>query len=270
MIQYSSLIIPFFLFFFPSYTTAYTWQLTSPPSQCQNVSIAIQGSGQPPYSLLLLPHGPNPLPEYPEDREIQNFRFTGNGSSLSFFLDYPENSSFVAVVSDSSGFGTGGTSIPVTVLESNDSTCYDPTLAALQDWFFYADPGGITQCEPVRCWWELQDVNGTVNFYGVIPGGDSFTIPQGPLSTISGLGTGFNWTVDIRAETDFLVVGNDDSRVGAGGVAAFTVGFTTIDSCLNSTSPSSTVGSPAGGSYPTGNFSNSRSGGRSYVGLCTS
>ena len=89
----------------------------------------------------------------------------------------------------------------------------------------------------------------TVDFYGVIPGGDSFKIPQSSLSTTNDTGTGFSWTVDISGGTDFLIIGGDDSRIGSGGVAPFTVGYTVNSFCLSSTSPSSTASSP--GSYPT-------------------
>jgi len=88
----------FFFFFFPPYTTAYTWQFTSQPRQCQNVSIAVQGSGKPPYSLLIIPSGPTPLSNNTEVRTIQNISFPGSSTSLSFKLNFPENSSFVAVV----------------------------------------------------------------------------------------------------------------------------------------------------------------------------
>ena len=98
----------------------------------------------------------------------------------------------------------------------------------------------------------------TVTFYGVIPGGDTFNIPQGSLSTvdpnISGPtqpGTGFSWTVDITGGTNILLVGSDDRGIGSGGTAPFTVAYSTNTTCLNRTSPSSTVGNPAGGSYPT-------------------
>ncbi|KAI9458688.1 hypothetical protein BJY52DRAFT_420513 [Lactarius psammicola] len=273
MIKSTLYTIPFFVFIYPRYASAYSWQFTSQPSQCQNVSIAIQGSGQPPYSFLLIPNGPSILPNKTEVRTIQNIPFTG--TSLSFTLNYPEGSSFVAVVSDSSGFGTGGTSIPITVLPSSDSSCYDPTKSVRHAFVFYVEPtGGITQCESARWWWGRDTVDGNVNFYGVIPGGDSFNIPQGPLSTNAVTGTGFSWTVDITGGTNFLIVGNDDRGIGSGGVAGFTVAPSTNSSCLSSSSPSSTAGSPAGGSFPTsssptstsGSSSGGSSGGRSNTG----
>ena len=182
-------------------------------------------------------------------------------------------------VSDSSGFGTGGTSTPVTVLSSSDSSCFDSTKSVQGPWVFSINPtGGITQCESVRLWWEQEFVNGcvhssavtlpflaisifdaflhitaysTVNFYGVIPGGNSFNIPQSSLSTNNDTGTGFNWTVDITGGTNMFVVAGDDRGIGSGGSAPFTVAYSANNSCLSSASPSSTAGNPAGGSYPT-------------------
>ena len=97
----------------------------------------------------------------------------------------------------------------------------------------------------------------TVNFYGVIPGGDSFSIPQGPLSTTSDTKIGFNWTVDIASGTDFIIVGGDDRGIGTGGHVPYEVVPSSDSSCLSGTSPSSTAGSPAG-SYPTSTVPSSR------------
>jgi hypothetical protein len=84
---------------FPLLVDAYTWQFSSLPRQCQNVTLSIQGSGgQPPYRLLILPNGPSPLPNNVEVRTILNIPFSGTSTTLSFNLNYPENSSFVAVV----------------------------------------------------------------------------------------------------------------------------------------------------------------------------
>jgi hypothetical protein len=91
--------IPIIFLLFPLLANAYTWKFTSQPSQCQNVSIAVDGSGQPPYSLLIIPYGPSPLANNVEVRTIQSIPFPGNSNTLSFKLNYPENSSFVAVVS---------------------------------------------------------------------------------------------------------------------------------------------------------------------------
>ncbi|KAF8257137.1 hypothetical protein EI94DRAFT_1709540 [Lactarius quietus] len=203
-------------------------------------SVAVQGTGQPPYSLLLFPYGPIPFPNNTEVRKIQNISFPGDSTSLSFNLNYPENSSFVAVVSDSSGFGTGGISTVVTVLPSSDSTCYNSTHGITLPWYFYIDPiGGIAQCQSLRLWWDQDLVDGNLTFYGLIPGGTSFFIPQGYYSTNNNTGTGFSWTVDVAGGTDVLVIGSDDRGFGSGGEADFTVASSTNTFCLSGSSPSS-------------------------------
>jgi hypothetical protein len=84
---------------FPLLVHAYTWKFTSPPRQCGNVTLSIEGSGgQPPYSLLIIPNGASPLPNEVEVRSIMNIPFPGTSTTLSFDLNYPENSTFVAVV----------------------------------------------------------------------------------------------------------------------------------------------------------------------------
>ena len=169
---------------FPLLVNAYTWQFTSQPIQCSTVSIAIQGSGgQPPYSLLILPTGASPLPGHVEVRPILNIPFSGTSTTLSFTLNYPQDSSFVAVVrsylsrhifpissscclqvSDKSGYGTGGASTSTTVLRSSDSSCYSTSKPWNPTWYFSIDPpGGLTQCESVRNWWEAIYVDGCVS-----------------------------------------------------------------------------------------------------------
>jgi len=91
---------------------------------------------------------------------------------------------------------------------------------------------------------------GTPQFQGVIPGGQSFAIPEGPLTTVAEEGLGFNWTVSVRTGTTVLLLGGDDRGIGTAG-SGFYIVAQGSNSCLNSTSPSSTPGSPAGGSYPT-------------------
>ncbi|THH17568.1 hypothetical protein EW146_g3282 [Bondarzewia mesenterica] len=273
---------------FPTFSYAYTWNFDSAPRQCEDLSLSISGSGQPPYSLLIIPSGPSPLANNVEARTIQSIPFN-TSTSLSFKLAYPANSTFVAVVSftkdlhlhadlftlwhgDSSGFGTGGTSITATVQNSNDTSCYNSTKNVEGPWVFSINPtGGLTQCETARLWWNSELTNGTVSFVGVIPGGDSFSIPNGTLSTNSQTGTGFNWIVDVRGGTSMLLVAGDDRGIGVGGSAPFTIGYAGSDAsnCLSSNSPSSTAGDPAGGSYATSTSppsSSSGSGSKSHTG----
>ena len=93
MISFS---IPFFLF--PSLAAAYTFKFTSVPTQCQELSLAIEGQGSPPYEVLIIPVGPSTAPNNVEVRTVVDKTFPNNGASVSFPLRFPTNSQFVAVV----------------------------------------------------------------------------------------------------------------------------------------------------------------------------
>ena len=295
------LTIPFFFFSFFRHASSYSWSFTSQPLQCQNVSIAVQGSGQPPYSLFLLPTGPAPIQKFPEFRQYQTIPFTGSSTTLTFNLNYPENSSFVAVVClyrrcppllESLAYRLAHPHrsvtavglepvVPVPQLQS----FHHPTRVVIVPPRAAGSLGDLTSI-PRTVSYNVNRFGGggikilssgafsirpqsayantisdgfihlvaysTAKFYGVIPGGDSFIIPQGPLSETNVTGTGFSWTVNIFSETYFIIVGGDDRGIAAGGASGYIIGYSADGSCLSSTSPSSTAGSPAGGSYPTG------------------
>jgi hypothetical protein len=249
----------------PVLINAYTWSFSSTPAQCTNLSLSISGTdGKPPYRVLIIPFGPTPLPNFIEARKIVDQPFQNSSTSLSFQLAYPTNSQFVAVVSDATGFGTGGTSVAATVQSSSDSSCYDATTSVSPAFIFSIYPTNqIVQCTSTRIWWDDTNntVDGTPTFLGVIPGGQSFTVPTGPITNVSEQGTGFSWTPSVRGGTTLLLVGGDSRGAGNAGSTINTVGLgtTVVNSCLNDTSPSSTPGNPAGGSYPTSTTSSTSS-----------
>ncbi|KAF7983427.1 hypothetical protein HWV62_21675 [Athelia sp. TMB] len=234
---------------------AYSFSITNTPQQCQNLTLSITGSGgTPPYTALVLPYGASPLPNNTEVRRIQDETF--DGTSASFLLAYPSNSQFVVVVSDATGFGTGGTSTAAQVQTgSSDSSCYGTTQVAPVLPFSTVPENQLVQCSPIRIWWTASEAQGTPQFYGIIPGGESFHIPEPALTTVTAEGTGFNWSVPVRAGTTVILTGGDNRGIGVSGSITQNVqeGISGTDnSCLNATSPSSTPGTPAGGMYPTG------------------
>ncbi|KAH9855319.1 hypothetical protein C2E23DRAFT_857987 [Lenzites betulinus] len=154
-------------------------------------------------------------------------------------------------VSDSTGFGTGGTSAAVEVLSGTDG-CFNTTQSVSPAFLFHTDPSGLLiTCDSSRIWWDANSVQGSTTFQGVIPGGQSFQIPQGQTSNVTGEGVGFNWTPSVRVGTTVLLVGGDQRGLGSAGSNFYTMQEGNTSSCLNDTSPSSTPGTPAGGSYPT-------------------
>jgi hypothetical protein len=81
-------------------SAAYTWKFDSPPQQCSNLTVSLEGSGGvPPYRLLVLPNGPTPLSSGLEVRRILDVPFPAGSTSVSFQLKYPSFSQLVAVVS---------------------------------------------------------------------------------------------------------------------------------------------------------------------------
>ncbi|KAL4263627.1 hypothetical protein AB1N83_005800 [Pleurotus pulmonarius] len=215
-------IVPVFLlsstFFY--LVSGYSFTIST-PRQCQNLTVSITGEdGQPPYRLLLVPFGPSPL---------------------------PDNVEFVAVVSDAAGFGTGGTGIATNVLEDDGSElCFDPSTNVSPSFAFSIDPPNqIVQCTPTRVWWDNTTVQGIPSFLGVIPGGESFVIPEGPITSVPSQGTGFSWTPSVRTGTSLVIVGGDNRGVGSGGSLLNIVSAGTVpnDDCLSSNSPSSTPNS---------------------------
>ncbi|EIW55324.1 uncharacterized protein TRAVEDRAFT_130820 [Trametes versicolor FP-101664 SS1] len=230
---------------------AYSFNIKNTPRQCEDLELDITGTGSPPYSALIIPTGPTPLANLVEARKITNVAFNGTNTTATFQLKFPENSQFVVVVSDSTGFGTGGTSAIATTLSGVDG-CFDNTTSVQPAFLFHTQPDGILlTCSASRIWWLPGDVQGDTSFQGVIPGGESFQIPVGTLTNVTGTGTGFDWTPAIRSGTNLLLVGGDSRGLGSAGSNAYTLQSGSSVSCVNSTSPSSTPGSPAGGSYPT-------------------
>lgn len=238
------------------FTRAFSFNIDNSPTQCGDLQISITGSdGTPPYRALILPFGGSPLKNAVEVRTIIDHEFDDGATSTSFQLNYPALSQFVVVVSDSKEFGSGGTSAAATVVDSDDSSCYNSsaTTSVTPNFYYFLDPDNqFVQCTTSRIWWDPSSVKGTPTFYGVIPGGDSFNISFTSTTQKANEGTGFDWVPAIRGGTTLMVGAGDDRGLGSGGSVTYIVssgnGNTT---CLNSDSPSSTAGSPAGGSYPT-------------------
>ncbi|KZV63632.1 hypothetical protein PENSPDRAFT_677941 [Peniophora sp. CONT] len=239
---------------------AVKWSFQNSPRSCETLSIQASG-GTPPYSFLMIPAGPSLIAGGSiEVRKVMNITFNGTDSTstLDFTLPYPANETFVGVVSDASGFGSGGVSSAVTVLTGNSTSCYDSSKNVQGRWTFSSTPGTLTQCQSTRFWWQQTNVTGTVRFNGVIPGGNAFDIPVG-TTTKDDNGTGFSWKADISPQTQVYIVAGDDQ--GPASSAPYTIIASDDSSCLASDSPASTAGSPAGGSYPTSTDGSTTGGG---------
>ena len=79
---------------------AYNWHFAADPAQCQDLTVSVTGSdGKGPYSLLIVPFGSSPFSNNTEVRVIKDVKFPSDSATeVTFKMDFPENSQFVAVV----------------------------------------------------------------------------------------------------------------------------------------------------------------------------
>ena len=79
-------------------SSGFSFTINNTPQQCSDLNISVVGSGLPPYSAVVVPYGSTPLPNNIEVRNVVDVPFSGDSTSTSFKLPYPENSQFVVVV----------------------------------------------------------------------------------------------------------------------------------------------------------------------------
>ncbi|KAG8779311.1 hypothetical protein FRC15_010259, partial [Serendipita sp. 397] len=220
----------------------FTFRFTTPPTQCESLK-AIWEGGTPPYKLLLVPV--DFMPEGTETRIIFE-RTISTGNELTFTFPFPARTRFAAIMSDATGFGTGGTSPLINIRSSNSSSCL-PTSPSKPNFYFYLSPSTLTQCSPVHISWDSSP-SSPVTVYGVIPQGQSFNLNAD--SRASG-GRGFDWTVNVRSGTQMFFVVGDSSGSGKGGSSdVTTVRSGSSSRCIDATSPSSTEDAGVGGTAP--------------------
>lgn len=218
---------------------AFNFTFLTIPAQCEELSIQISG-GVPPYRLLIVPIGQLLTP--PEIRTIIDRNITGTTDS--FIFNYPAASRFVAMMSDATGIGTGGTSAIVAVGGTGTkSDCLQPSASAPQ-FYLYIDPSPPVQCGQTNISWGPGPGGapvGQVSIYNIVIGGQSsaFNITSGT--------TEINWTTNIRTNTTIMFVAGDSRGPGTGGSSELLTVGPGSSSCIDAASPSSTQQPPAGG-----------------------
>ncbi|CED85174.1 hypothetical protein [Phaffia rhodozyma] len=205
------------------------------PSVCDRVLVEWSG-GSPPFKLLIIP-----AYDYPSEITLSNSTWDSSDSTGSYIWDanYPVGTRYVAVMSDSNGLATGGVSSIMTI-QSTPQTESCTIRSEKADFFFYLDPesGSVNQCDTLGIGWTNNATN-PVQLIGVIPNGNAFVLPATDLY--------WNWTVNIRSSTTYILTMLDAGPVGNGGSSNFlTVGSSTDSSCLDAASPSQTPGSTWG------------------------
>ncbi|KAG8794294.1 hypothetical protein FRC17_008313, partial [Serendipita sp. 399] len=222
---------------------SFSFAFTNKPTQCGSLTVTVDG-GTPPYRLVMVPAGPL---EGPEIRTIIDEEFTTSPHTLPP-LAFPGGSNFVAVVGDANGVGTGGTSVITDVARSSNTSCLSTSPTTPLFYFVLPQNPSLAQCGSLDISFS-GTTQGQVTVMGLIPGGQSFSVP------VPSGATSVTWS-PIRVATGspvMLVVGDGRGR-GTGGSAYLLDVQNGSSNCLNDGSPvySETPEPYAGGQYATG------------------
>ncbi|KAH9937031.1 uncharacterized protein B0H18DRAFT_968837 [Fomitopsis serialis] len=191
-------------------------------SQCEDFNITWSG-GTAPYELTIVPSFNTPL-----TYSIPSSSYSNNQGSYSLQLTANASVQFVAVMSDASGFGTGGVSDVITV-GAGSSGC-DRSWQVVD--FYYDTDMALSQCRT----YSFTNYTGAVqpvSITGLVPGGTTFVLnpPKGP--------TDFEWIADVAAGTGLIFFMADSKGHSGGSTQLDTVGLSGDPSCLTGAYPSS-------------------------------
>ncbi|KAI0053315.1 hypothetical protein FA95DRAFT_718695 [Auriscalpium vulgare] len=202
----------------------------TPLAECGVLTVSWQG-GQPPFTVGVFPAFQDQY-TFQVDNDAFNTQ-TGQGQFSSPTLLIQSGTKVLVVMSDATGFASGGVSEVVTVAAAAAGSSCTPTKKTPA--WTYATPSALQQCGPFI----FNDYSGAVQpvkIFGLIPGGQLLTLqpPSGQPS--------FTWPeVSVAAGTS-IMFSMIDSRNISGGLSDVTlVALSSDATCLNAQSPSSTA-----------------------------
>jgi len=199
-------------------------------TQCDDFNISWTG-GTSPFELTLIP-----IFGRPQFYPIPSSSFSDGKGSYEVQLKFPVNQTLLAIMSDASGFGSGGVSEVLTVGQSiSESQCN--TTAQHADFTFDTDMA-LNQCRE----YSFTNYSGAVQpvtITGLIPGGTSFILLPQTGSTE------FDWEADIETGTSVVFFMQDSKGHQGGSTQLDQVGETGDSSCLTGAFPSSLAVHPS-------------------------
>lgn len=207
---------------------------TSTPTQCGEWTVQWSG-GTGPFGIVLVPT------ITVDSGRIVNITVPSSvtNSSYTFTLNEPSGLEFLTTMYDADGWGTGGTTSVLTVGSSDDTSCLSDNL--LYDFYFSVSPdSNPSQCGSTTVSWN-SNASLPVHLYGLIPAGSAFSLPV-PESTLQ---NSYDWTVDIAAGTQYLLLMSDAGQYQTGGSTSLYTVQSGSTSCMNSSSPSSGASTPS-------------------------
>ncbi|KAI0698426.1 hypothetical protein C8T65DRAFT_697871 [Cerioporus squamosus] len=197
-------------------------------THCDDFQVSWTG-GTAPFQLTL-------VPSYAAPRmiTIPDGSFSNNRGSFTTTMNYDKDQLVVAVMSDATGFGSGGVSPVITVGASvSKKSCSPPVVD-----FTYEANSALAQCRTYTFSGYSPGVIQPVQIMGLVPGGTTFILnpPTGPS---------FDWVVDVAANTELVLFMVDAKGRQGGSTQILPVGLSDDKTCLVNNSPASVSNPPS-------------------------
>ncbi|OSD03170.1 hypothetical protein PYCCODRAFT_1467041 [Trametes coccinea BRFM310] len=223
-------LIPTLILLWPRQVHAANFTFTyGTATQCDDFSVSWTG-GTPPFQLTLaLSYGSYRTLDIPADN------YSNGKGSFSATLPFPAAKQFMAIMSDSTGFATGGVSKLITVGKPSGQNSCNTTDPGV-DFTFEAN-SFLGQCLT----YTFDHYDGAVQPFtvtGIIPGGTVF-----PLTAPVG-STSFDWVVNVKSGTPIVFMGSDSKGRNGGCGQVLTVGLSSDATCLTKDSPAAVAHPP--------------------------
>ncbi|KAI0778286.1 hypothetical protein BD413DRAFT_104394 [Trametes elegans] len=199
-------------------------------TQCDDFSISWKG-GTAPFQLTFAPaYGTPSTLNIPAD----NYK-NGQGS-FTTTLPYAKDQQVLAIMSDSTGFASGGVSDVLIVGKSSGKKSCNTTIPTVD--FYYDTPLALTQCRSYSFSGYDEAVQ-PITIYGVVPAGSSFILnpPRGSAT--------FDWNANVKAGTSLLFMMVDSRGRQGGSTQVNLVGMSDDATCLAKNSPASVTNAPS-------------------------
>ncbi|KAG2137614.1 uncharacterized protein EDB93DRAFT_1091097 [Suillus bovinus] len=198
------------------------------PTQCGPLNISWTG-GQAPFQILLTPS----LKPYQNVSVPASTFSNGVGSYSIPQLALSAGTVFLLTMSDATGFGSGGTTIELTVGNSGNNDCIIQNLSPTFTFDVDPTPSPMTQCGQFTI---------TVNGTAVLPITIVQLIPGGQPAVFYSNNETFTSVVDVKGETQLMYFVTDSTGKQGGTSESYGVIGSSNFSCISAVSPSSTVG----------------------------
>jgi len=203
---------------------SFSW---SNPTECDQFNVSWQGGSGPYHLLALVPSYSTP---YNYSIPDSSFNQVAGLGSFPITLNISNGTNFLLVMSDSTGFASGGVSSLLTVGPSNGGSCESTPI--LPPFTFYTSMG-LQQCEPLE-FYSYDNAIQPITIYGLIPSGEAFILHP-PIGSSS-----YNWTANVAFNTSLIFTMMDSEGSSGGSTDVIYVDNSGDNSCLGVDSPSST------------------------------